>query len=418
MGPEPACGSQSSGPVGERVAGRLRLRREPGLLLQLAPRGLRGRFARLDAAGDRVPVGALPLRAVQDEELDSAADDDEHLVRPAHAGNTTSARSPSASRSSSVPPSSSRTSALTIESPVPPLCAAQPGAVVGDRERDVAVSLRELDAHRRAAVLERVLEELREHEGERGRPLAGERDRLERRLDLLPGDEPLDEHRAQPVDQLAQVDVVVAVLRQHLVHRRDRQDPVDRVGERLARIHVVRARLQPQERGDRLEVVLDAVMDLLGEHAAHHRAAVLERDRGMVRDRLEELPVLVGERDVAVADELADLAPLPAQRQAHGVAAGAALRPRDLAVLEHERGARRVDRRHGRRHDRLERLLEVQRLRDGLGDLRERLQLVDAALRLGVQLRVLDRLRDLGGDRHEQVDLGRPAIRAAPACGR
>ena len=34
-------------------------------------------------------------------------------------------------------------------------------------------------------------------------------------------------------------------------------------------------------------------MDLLGEHAAHHRAAVLERDRGLVRDRREQLPVVV-----------------------------------------------------------------------------------------------------------------------------
>ena len=46
---------------------------------------------------------------------------------------------------------------------------------------------------------------------------------------VLARDEPLDEHRAQPLDQLGEVDVVLAVLGQHLVHGRDREDPVDRV---------------------------------------------------------------------------------------------------------------------------------------------------------------------------------------------
>ena len=111
-----------------------------------------------------------------------------------------------------------------------------PAAVVRDREHDVAVPPRELDPHRRAAVLERVLEELAEDERERGRAVAGQRDRLELGLDLLPRDEPLDEHRAQPLDQLAELDVVLAVLGQHLVHGRDGEDAVDGVAERLARI--------------------------------------------------------------------------------------------------------------------------------------------------------------------------------------
>src|SRR3954469_20214321 len=42
--------------------------------------------------------------------------------------------------------------------------ALDPAAVVGDREHDVAVQARELDAHRVAAVLEGVLEQLREDE--------------------------------------------------------------------------------------------------------------------------------------------------------------------------------------------------------------------------------------------------------------
>ena len=84
---------------------------------------------------------------------------------------------------------------------------------------------------------------------------------------------------------------------------------------------------------------------------------------------------------------------------------GPPLGPGDRAVLEHERGAGRRERVHRRLHDRLERLLEVERLRDGLGDPRERLELVHAALRLLVELRVLDRLRDLRGDHEQQVDL-------------
>ena len=80
--------------------------------------------------------------------------------------------------------------------------------------------------------------------------------------------------------------------------------------------------------------------------------------------------------------------------------------PGDVAVLEDECRARRADSVHRRLHDRLERLLEVERVRDRLRDLRERLELGDPGLRVCVELRVLDRLRDLGRDRDEQVDLG------------
>src|SRR4029079_2928508 len=100
---------------------------------------------------------------------------------------------------------------------------------------------------------------------------------------------------------------------------------------------------------------------------------VLERDGRVVRDRLEERLVVGRERRVAVADELSALSSLPAQRHADGVRSRAALRPRDLSVLEDERGTRRVQRLHRRLHDRLEGLLEVERLRDGLRDTGERL---------------------------------------------
>ena len=89
----------------------------------------------------------------------------------------------------------------------------------------------------------------------------------------------------------------------------------------------------------------------------------------------------------------------------HVVGARTAPGPRDLAVLEHERGAGRADGLHRRLHDRLERLLEVERLRDRLRDPRERLELRDPPLRLVVELRVLDRLRDLARDREQQLDL-------------
>src|SRR6266498_4115484 len=90
------------------------------------------------------------------------------------------------------------------------------------------------------------------------------------------------------------------------------------------------------------------MVDLLSEHAAHHRASVLESDGSMVGDRREQLTVVARERGVAVADELADLTSPPAQRQPLGVRAGAALGPRDLAVLEDDRKSTRLNSSHVR----------------------------------------------------------------------
>jgi hypothetical protein len=148
------------------------------------------------------------------------------------------------------------------------------------------------------------------------------------------------------------------------------------------------------------------VVDLLGEHAAHHGSPVLERDRRVVGDRGQQRLLLLGERRVAVAHELPDRAPLPAQRQPHRMLTGPPFRPGDLAVLQHERSAGRADRLHRRLDDRLERLLEVERLGHRLRNASERLELGDPSLRVRVELRVLDRLRDLPRDRREQVDLG------------
>lgn len=43
------------------------LRGEPGFFVEFSSRGLWGRFSRLDAAGDHVPVASLPRRAVQEK---------------------------------------------------------------------------------------------------------------------------------------------------------------------------------------------------------------------------------------------------------------------------------------------------------------------------------------------------------------
>src|SRR5882672_6820335 len=213
------------------------------------------------------------------------------------------------------------------------------GTLVGNREDDVAVAERELDPDRAGAVLERVLEQLAEDERERGGTASGERDGLEARLDHASRREPLDEHCAQPVDQLGELDVFVALFRQDLVDRGNGEDAIHGVLERLARVDTVGARLEAQQRRHGLQVVLHAMVDLLRKYAAHHGATVLERDCSMVRDRLEQRTVVVGERRVAVGDELADHTALPAQRRAYGVLAGPAFRPGDPSVLEHERRA-------------------------------------------------------------------------------
>src|SRR5262249_57584644 len=133
---------------------------------------------------------------------------------------------------------------------------------------------------------------------------------------------------------------------------------------------------------------------------------VLERHGGMMGDRREERPLVGREVPIAVTDQLADLPSLPAERDPYREGASAALRPGDSAVLQNERGPGRADRLHRRLDYRLERLLEVQRLGDGFGNPRKRLELPDAALRFCVQLRMHDRLRNLS--RHPTSDLDFP----------
>src|SRR6266566_8241354 len=124
------------------------------------------------------------------------------------------------------------------------------------------------------------------------------------------------------------------------------------------------------------------MVDLLSEDTAHDRASVLERHGGVVRDRGQERALVGREVSVAVANELADLAALPAQRNPHRKRAGPSLGPSDTAVLEHEGGSSGADRVHRRPDDRFERLLEIKRLGNRLRDPGQRFELAYATLRV------------------------------------
>src|SRR3954447_26635938 len=126
-------------------------------------------------------------------------------------------------------------------------CGLHAVAVVGDRKHDFTVVPRQPNRDLLTSVLESVSEELAEDERERGRPLPLEPHGLEAGGDVLADLEALHEHRPQPVDQLVQLDVVLAKLGQHLVDGRDREDPVDGVTECLLRIDVGGARLQAEQ---------------------------------------------------------------------------------------------------------------------------------------------------------------------------
>ena len=101
-------------------------------------------------------------------------------------------------------------------------------------------------------------------------------------------------HRGQPVGDLVEVDALVERLAQRLVHDRDRPDPANGLLERQPRLrHLHPPRLQPQQGGHRLQVVLDPVVDLadrriLGEQlalAAAQLGDVAQQDRARPRTR-------------------------------------------------------------------------------------------------------------------------------------
>ncbi len=109
----------------------------------------------------------------------------------------------------------------------------------------------------------------------------------------------LGDHPPQRVDDLVEVDPLLDRLAQRLVHDRDRADPADRLLQRQpGRLGVHPPRLQAQQRGDGLEVVLHPVVDLA--------------DRGVLGHQLPVAPAQVG--DVAHQDQRPDVVPLRAQR--------------------------------------------------------------------------------------------------------
>ena len=172
-------------------------------------------------------------------------------------------------------------------------------------------------------MLQRVLQEFGQHQRERHRHVRRQRAEGARQLrghpDLGPGH--LGRHHDDPVRDLVEGDDLVGRVRQRLVHDRDRADPADGVLERRPRLRAAQpARLQPQQGRHRLQVVLDAMMDLADRRVLGHQlafpaaqlgdvthqdqrtgpaAAHDERDRAQLHDRPVALDLRVP-RDPAV----------------------------------------------------------------------------------------------------------------------
>ena len=105
--------------------------------------------------------------------------------------------------------------------------------------------------------------------------------------------------RAEPVGDVVEVDALLDRLAERLVHDRDRADPAYRLLERRLGVGAVHPPgLQPQQRGDGLQVVLHPVVDLA--------------DGGVLGDQLAVAAAQVG--DVADQDQRADQPPVRAQR--------------------------------------------------------------------------------------------------------
>ena len=94
----------------------------------------------------------------------------------------------------------------------------------------------------------------------------------------------LADHLDQLVGDLVEVDRPVEGLRQRVVHERDRPHPPDGLFECGPALgHLEPPRLQPQQRGDRLQVVLHPVMDLADRR-------VLAHERPFAASQLGDVP--------------------------------------------------------------------------------------------------------------------------------
>ena len=124
--------------------------------------------------------------------------------------------------------------------------------------------------------------------------LADERelDRAIGRLQALLGE------AEQRTDDLDERDVVARLARQRLVDEGDRADPPHRLADGGDRLGVRQPpRLQPQQRRDRLQVVLDAVVDLADRRVLAHQQPVALAEVGDVTEQEHPAGDLVGRQD-------------------------------------------------------------------------------------------------------------------------
>ena len=117
-------------------------------------------------------------------------------------------------------------------------------------------------------VLDRVLNQLVDDQRARRRLLGWQRkaaDAFERQADRAAVIEHTGSNFGEDaVGHLVDVDGARFLVAEELVHHRDRDDSADALAQLLGNLRVARAaRLQAQQRGDGLQVVLDAVVDLL-----------------------------------------------------------------------------------------------------------------------------------------------------------
>ena len=256
------------------------------------------------------------------------------------------------------------------------------------------------------------------------------------------------------------INLVQLLLREHVVHGSDADDPVDALRQHLLhRLEAVMVQLEPQEARDRLQAILDPVVHLLDDRRAHHQLRIRDRDGGVVGQRRQQVDLRLGEdvgaAGVAVQD--ADRAVFDAQRHAdqrakpfllrdvreavvgrlrhvqnrqdlarldrpsrhalpdlqvrllHVVVAAALRRLDDqlspVLIQQHDRADLEAHRLGRHRHDEVKDLLEVEVRGDRLADLGNRRELglpgADAFLEAGA----VDGGGGLGADGGEQADL-------------
>jgi hypothetical protein len=275
--------------------------------------------------------------------------------------------------------------------------------VVAHRHLHEGAVTAKLDTPVTAAVLDRVGGELAEHQGERGRALGREHDGRER-AGLERPVERASQHPAQSPHEVGAVHVLVATRGQKVVHLGDREHAADRVAQRALRIDSAAGR-EAQERRDRLQVVLDAVMDFAREQPAHRAASTREHGGGVRGRRLRQLLLAgaEGARPRSPGDERAVTAASCGQRHGQAAVLGEGrqrgelaelvvrrallaapegdLAPRAARARDGERADLGLERAGGRLHEGRERVVEARsgprRPRNRL----ERLQLAHTAAR-------------------------------------